>query len=115
METPSTSRFVHTLRTVGFTLVPMLAALGSTAQETRTVRTSAQPRPGALVEEYEMPVHAVPVDPPLVAASEARLRGDDLVLGIVHGGEAVAFPIAYVARHEVLNSRVGALGVAPTW
>ncbi len=42
---------------------------------------------------------------------DTRLR-EDLSLD---GDDAVAFPIAYVARHEVLNSRVGTTGVAPTW
>ena len=115
MKTPVIVRFGRLLRRPALVALPLLVALDVTAQETRTVKTSAQPRPGAAVEEYEMPVHAVPVDPPLVAASEAGLGDDDLVLGIVHGDEAVAFPIAYVALHEVLNSRVGALAVAPTW
>ncbi|MCH7752234.1 MAG: DUF3179 domain-containing protein [Planctomycetes bacterium] len=62
-----------------------------------------------------MPVHAVPVDPPMVEASSADLADDELVLGLVLDGEAAAFPIRFLAMFEVVNSRVGKTPVAPTW
>jgi len=96
-----------------------LAALSSPVltqeEEPRTVRARVQPRPGAEVTELDMRVHRVPVDPPIVAAGDARLGADELVLGIERDGSAVAVPIRYLALYEVLNSSVGDLPVAPTW
>ncbi len=96
------------------TLGPPVAAQESQPPK-RTVHAKVQPRPGAPVVEFEMPVHAVPVDPVLVSASEAELLGAELVLGLARGDEALAVPISLLANYEVLNSRVGDLPIAPTW
>ncbi|NIR49954.1 DUF3179 domain-containing protein [candidate division KSB1 bacterium] len=81
----------------------------------RTVKGTMQARPGGPMELVEVGVHEVPVNPPLVEAEQASLRNDDLVLGIVTDGEAVAYPIRYLAMYEIIDSKVGKLPVAPTW
>lgn len=81
----------------------------------KTVTGQMQAHPGGLVEEVEVKVHAVPVDLPLLAADLAPIRDDDLVLGIVADGEAVAYPIRYLAMYEVVDSKVGKTPLAPTW
>jgi len=96
-----------------FLALPVFAQESDEAS--RHVRAKVQPRPGAEEVEFDMAVHEVPVDPPLVAADDARLADEELVLGIERGGEAVAFPISTLANFEVLNSRIGELPVAPTW
>ena len=84
------------------------------AQE-RTVRGVMQPRPGADAEDVEVKVHPVPVNPSSVAAADAELPDEDLVLGVVVDGKAMAYPIRYLAMSEVLNDRVGDTPLAPSW
>jgi len=81
----------------------------------RTVHATVQPRPGSPEKEVDMPVYPVPVDPPIVAAKDAKLADDELVLGVVADGQAMAFPVRTLSRFEVVNSRVGKTPVAPTW
>jgi len=92
----------------------LLLATGAPAQE-RTVRGVMQSRPGAPAEDVEVKVHSVPVDPPSVPASEAELPDDDLVLGVVVEGKAMAYPVRYLAASEVVDDRVGTTPLAPTW
>lgn len=84
------------------------------AQE-RTVRGVMQPRPGAPEEDVEVEVHPVPVDPPSVAAAEATLPDDDLVLGVVIDGQPMAYPIRYLALSEIVDDRVADTPLAPSW
>lgn len=81
----------------------------------KTVRAWVQPRPGAEPEQVEMPVYEVPVDPPSVAAREARLPADDLVIGVVADGVPMAWPVRFLALSEVVDDRVGEASLAPTW
>lgn len=84
-------------------------------RETTTVRAHVQMRPGGPTEEVEMEVHPVPVDPPTVAADDADLGDDELVLGVVVEGQPMAFPIRYLALTEVANTRVADTPLTPTW
>ena len=43
----------------------------------RTVTTKVQSRPGGPIEEFEMPVHEVPVNPPSLPVNEAALDDAD--------------------------------------
>ncbi len=86
-----------------------------TPSKPRTVHATVQPRPGSPMKEVDMRVHPVPVDPPIVAAKDAKLAEDELVLGVVADGQAMAFPVRTLSRFEVVNSRVGKTPVAPTW
>ncbi len=46
-------------------------------------------------------------DPPMVPASSALwLKDDDVMLGIVNGGEAHAFPAAQLAYHHIVNTTI---------
>jgi hypothetical protein len=84
--------------------------------EPRTVKAIVQTRPGGPRVEAEVSVHESPVDLPTVATIEAeRLGDDDVVLGVVVDGQAIAYPIRYLARYEVINDRVGETALAPTW
>lgn len=62
-----------------------------------------------------MPIHAVPVDPPRVAATDVELDDAELVLGLVRGAQALAIPIRTLSAFEVVNTRLGDLPIAPTW
>ena len=55
-------------------------------------------------------------EPRFVTTGEAHfLRDDDRILGIVHNGQARAYPIAILNWHEVVNDRIGASPVAITY
>lgn len=83
--------------------------------EPRTVPARVQSRPGGPMEEVEMKVHPVPVQPRTVPADEVDLPDDELVLGMVADGRAVAYPVRYLALSEVVNDRVGEAAITPTW
>ncbi len=92
----------------------MLLLVMSTVQE-RTVRGVMQPEPGAPAEDVEVQVHPVPVGPPSVLAAEADLPDDDLVLGVVVEGKAMAYPVRFLALSEVVDDRVEDTPLAPSW
>lgn len=80
-----------------------------------SVKGIMQKYPGGPLEEVEVTVHEVPVDPLSVAASEISLNDDDLVLGVEINGQAMAYPIRYLALFEIVDDRVGDTPLAPTW
>ncbi len=92
-------------------------AMNAGAQDSpqKTVRARVQAHPGGPIEDVEMDVHEVPVDPKTVTADEATLEDDELVLGLVIEGEPIAYPIRYLAMYEVVNDRVGDTPLTPTW
>jgi hypothetical protein len=82
---------------------------------TKKVKVRMQARPGGPMEDLEMPVHEAPVDLPSVPADHASLKDDELVLGVVIDGQAVAYPVRYLALYEIVDHRVGRTPVAPSW
>jgi Protein of unknown function (DUF3179) len=56
-------------------------------------------------------------DPKFVSAGEGatQLRPDDLVIGVVVNGEARAYGVAFLSRHEIVNDTVGGRPIAVTW
>lgn len=96
-----------------------LAAQGQTKPQAsapiRKVKGRMQARPGGPVEEIAVAVHEAPVDLPTVSADRAPLREDELVLGVVLDGQAIAYPVRYLALFEVVDHRAGETAVAPTW
>ncbi len=57
---------------------------------------------------------------PVVAGAQATpslVRDEELVLGVVHKGEARAYPINQLTgpRREIINDRLGGEPVAATW
>ena len=66
------------------------------------------------VNIFEMMFH--PVDSPsTVAASEAKLDADDMVLAIRAGGEARAYPVRMMGYHHIVNDIVGGEPVVATY
>ena len=91
------------------------AAWAQQEPSANVVRTRVQARPGGPIEEIEMRVHESPSDLLSLRASAAELGDDELVLGVVQNGAAMAYPIRYLAMFEVANDRVGGVPIAPTW
>ena len=85
------------------------------AEDAGTVRGRLQTRPGGPMEDAEVPVRPRPDSFPAVPAAETTLDDDALVLGLVIGDEARAYPIRHLARYEVVGDRVADVAVAVTW
>lgn len=64
-----------------------------------------------------LPPDAIPAidDPRFVAAAEASLEDDEPVVGLVVGGEARAYSLWHLDRHEIVNDVVGGEPLAVTW
>ena len=85
------------------------------AKPSGSVHGLMQARPGGPLEEVDVDVYAAPVSLPSAEAGAVELQDDDLVLGVVVSGKAMAYPIRYLANYEVIDDRVGKIPVAPTW
>ena len=57
------------------------------------------------------------VEPEFASATEAKLEDNELVLGVVVGGSARAYPINMLTRptREIINDRLGGEAIAATW
>lgn len=104
-------------------MIPLMSGIPVRAEEEekkplpprKTVKGHMQSRPGGPTWDVEVKVHPAPDDLPSVPAAAAPINDSDLVLGVVLDGQAVAFPIRFLAMYEVIDSRVGDTPVAPTW
>ncbi len=92
-----------------------VAPLAAGDESSRSIKVRVQPRPGAPVEDVDMKIHPSPTDLRSVSADETTLGDDELVVGVVADGRAMAYPIRYLAMYEIVNDRVGEAAVAPTW
>jgi len=81
----------------------------------RHVRFTAQPRPGAPSRTFDMPVRPSPTAKRFLPAEQAPLDPAALVLGVVVGTQAVAYPIEYLAPFEIVNGVAGGAHLAATW
>ena len=57
------------------------------------------------------------LSPMMAPVSEATgwMEADELILGVEIGGDARAYPIRILSRHEVVNDVVGTTPIAITW
>jgi hypothetical protein len=64
-----------------------------------------------------LPVDAIrAIDhPTFLPADKSGMRQNLNVIGVALGGEAHAFPIAYMSRIEIVNDRLGGTNIAVTW
>ncbi len=89
----------------------LLAVAGFAAAQERTNRDQSG------YTELHEPGFPVKSGLTIVPAARAALRDDDLVLGVVVGGEARAYPInlMWEPQNEVLNDTLGGEPIAATW
>ena len=74
-------------------------------------------------KEYEiitlLPFDAIPaIDNPQFLSAEdadAQYAPEDLVMGVVFDGEARAYSIAHLSRHEIVNDTISGRKIAVTW
>jgi len=95
-------------------LVASISPLLAQAEKPRSKGKGRDPLKFTFLKEEGFPLN---VDPKIVPAAEATLGEGDLVMGIVHGGEARAYPVNYMngPHNEVVNDRLGETAVAPSW
>ena len=64
-----------------------------------------------------LPVDAIrAIDhPQFVAADKTSMRENLPIIGVELGGEAHAYPIAFMSRVEIVNDRLGGTNIAVTW
>jgi hypothetical protein len=55
------------------------------------------------------------VDPQFVSAEKAKIPGDAWVLGVAIGGQARAYSLNLLNRHEVVNDTIGDTAFAAVW
>lgn len=62
------------------------------------------------------PIRAI-TNPPIAAADDAEIDGDELVIGVEVNGEARAYPINQLTgpRREIINDHLGGKAIAATW
>lgn len=86
-----------------------LQTLGGEEEQNNAIPRPPQ-APSAITGASNLPEKfrfVVLTDPKMVPATEATwLEPDDVILGIVHDGEAQAFPLNQMAFHHVVNTRV---------
>lgn len=58
------------------------------------------------INVYELMFHRIDT-PKVMAANEAKLESDDMVLAIKLGGQARAYPIRMMGYHHIVNDRIG--------
>jgi hypothetical protein len=73
--------------------------------------------------EYEiitlLPPDGIPAltNPPMYDATSAdqEYNPDEMVIGVEFNGDARAFPVDVLSRHEIVNDTIGGIHVAVTW
>jgi hypothetical protein len=64
------------------------------------------------------PGRIAPVDDPIflsAAAADAVFADDEPIVGVVLDGEAHAYSLWHLDRHEVVNDQLGGRAIAATW
>ena len=63
---------------------------------------------------FELMFHRVDA-PKAIAADDAKLDADDMVLAIAAGADARAYPIRMMGYHHIMNDVVGGIPVVATY
>jgi hypothetical protein len=89
---------------------PVLAKIGASVIALLTVAFAALNQ----VNVFEKMFHPVP-NPGFLAAGEAKVDADDMVLAINVSGEQRAYPIRIMGYHHIVNDRLGGTPVVTTY
>lgn len=90
-----------------------------------SIPDSSTPGDSSAVDERDLelvtllPRDAIPAidDPTFLSAEEANQQYDDdeIVIGVVFNGDARAYSVPLLSRHEIVNDTVGGVKIAVTW
>ena len=98
------------------TQVLAVAALAcATATMAAEEQATADPPPDGVEQLLPRGRIAAVFEPEYVPASEAEIADDAWVLGVLIDGEAKAFSLNLLNRHEVVNDRSGETDFAAVW
>lgn len=70
---------------------------------------------GARVNVFERMFAPLPAPRYVAAADATMLADDDMVLAVVSGGEAVAYPVRLLAYHHLVHDAVGGRALVATY
>ena len=97
-------------------LIFLLAWTGVAATQEPAVEPERHPDLPAEFKQIIPRGRIASVDAPaFVSAAEAEIPGDAWVLGVVIDGQAKAYDLNLLNRHEIVNDRFGELPVAAVW
>ena len=93
-----------------------LAATAARAQEPPPIFSEADYEANSrqVVERDKFPVLTMP-EMATAAEGDEALDDDERVIGVVVNGEAKAYPLSVMGRHELANDVCGDLPIAPAW
>ncbi len=101
-------------RTVTHYILTFLLAAAPTATSLAAQETEEELPPG--VEQILPRGHIAAItEPEFVVAAEAEIPDEAWVLGVAINGQAKAYSLNLLNRHEVVNDRFGDLPVAAVW
>ncbi len=105
------SNMIRTLMKTTLALT-LLAGLAAPAPQSRAQGRDFQPQV-VLPSDRFGPI----TDIPILAGKDTELDDNELVLGVVVGGEARAYPINMLTgpSREILNDELGGIAIAATW
>jgi hypothetical protein len=111
----------HRIVAIGLpALIPILLLAACMGAETVETRSPEPPAPTA-EKEYRfnqiLDLDAIrPVyDPVFIAAEEADLADEQLVLGVAIDDQAKAYPIAVLNGREMVNDELAGIPILATW
>ncbi len=86
-------------------------------QQQRAARPYSGPRDLSKMSGHRKAGFPLNVDPEIIAAADADLGDDDVVIGIVIEGQARAYPVNYMngPLNEVVNDTLAGEPIASTW
>lgn len=107
------------------TATPPAPAATSPSQSGASTPTAGQPNATPTTIERDLDVvtvlakDAIPAirSPEFVDATgaEAWMNADEPIIGVELDGDARAYPVAMLSRHEIVNDTVGGVPIAATW
>ncbi len=107
------------------TATPASSAATPLPQSEESTSTAGQPNATPTTIERDLDVvtvlakDAIPAirSPEFVdaAGAEAWMNADEPIIGVEIDGDARAYPVAMLSRHEIVNDTVGGLPIAATW
>ncbi len=107
------------------TATPESSAAASSSQSAASTPSAGQPAATPSIIERDLDIvtvlakDAIPAirSPEFVdaAGAEAWMNADEPIIGVEIDGDARAYPIAMLSRHEIVNDTVGGAPIAATW
>ena len=105
------------------TATPESPAVTSLSQPETSTPTAEQPAPTVIERDLDVVTvlakDAIPAirSPEFVdaAGAEAWMNADEPIIGVEIDGDARAYPVAMLSRHEIVNDTVGGAPIAATW